>query len=233
MSHAHAPNDEREAYEALHQSEQRFRSLYESVQAGVIVQTPDGTITHANKIACDILGMAAGAILSKNSLDAAWQMVTEDGRPVPGEEHPSMIALRDGKPVRNAIRGLFAGDPDRLRWLLINAEPLRDPASGRVAEFIITFTDITQLKQAEEALRQSEERMALAIAASKLGVYDWNMLTDEFSWTPRLLEMFGLEPGATPPGFKNWAEHVNPEDLPGLLANMQECLAERRPNHQR
>ena len=142
----------------LRESEARFRSLYESVHAGVLVQAVDGTITHVNQIACTIFSMTAEEIQAMTSLDPVWQMVTEEGEAVAGEDHPSMITLRTGQPVRDAVRGVFATHPMELRWLLINTKPRFSAASGDLIEVITTFQDITNRKNFELALSESEEK---------------------------------------------------------------------------
>ncbi len=142
-----------QAQQALRESEERFKTLYESVHAGVLVQQVNGQIVHANRIAAEVFGMSTEGIESRTSLDPEWQMVLEDGTPVPGDEHPSMVTLRTGHPVREAVRGLFAGDPSRMRWLLINTEPLRRFPDGTVEQVLITFQDITRLKRAQRELQ--------------------------------------------------------------------------------
>ncbi len=146
--------ERKRAEETLKENEEKYRSLYESVHAGVILQSVSGEIIHANAIATEIFGMTPEEIMSKTSIDPVWQMIEEDGTPVSGEQHPSMITIRTGRPVRDAICGLFANDPKRIRWLHINTEPLLNPVTGKLEKVMITFHDITDRKQAEENLKQ-------------------------------------------------------------------------------
>ncbi len=155
--------EQRRAEQALAASEARLRTLYDNVQAGVMLQRADGAILHANTVACRVFGMSQEQIAARTSLDGVWNMVTEDGRPVPGDEHPSMITLRTGQPVHNAVCGLFAGDPSKLRWLLINTEPILDQDTRRVREVLVTFSDITQQKRTEEALRRESQLRSLLL----------------------------------------------------------------------
>jgi two-component system cell cycle sensor histidine kinase/response regulator CckA len=158
LSDALQRGNEHRQQDALDTGEGWHRRLYESVQAGVILQNADGTIQHANRIAAEIFGMASDTVAGRSAMDPVWQMVLENGTPVPGDEHPSMLTLRTGEPIRGAVRGVFADDPEKTRWLLINTEPIRDPLTDRVTDVLITFVDITERKKVQEALEQSEQR---------------------------------------------------------------------------
>lgn len=141
---------------AMRENESRMRSLYKSIQAGVILQGTDGRILHANQVASDLFAINLNEITDSSSQEPIWKMVREDGTPVPREEHPAMITLHTGQPVRNAIRGILPPDRDRMRWLLINTEPLFDPETKEVREVTMTFLDITKHKQVEEALKDGQ-----------------------------------------------------------------------------
>jgi PAS domain S-box-containing protein len=157
MSMGDLRDSREELIEKLRASEARRRKVFEMVQAGILVQSADGEITYANKVAERILAFPAKEITEKTSEDPAWQMVLEDGTPVPAEDHPSMITLRTGTPMRNEVRGLFADDPEKTRWLLINTEPVFREESETPADVIITFNDISERINADEERRQLEQ----------------------------------------------------------------------------
>ena len=133
----------------------------EAVAAGVVVHDRAGRIIYANPAAAEILGIPREQLLALTSLDPRWQATREDGAPLPGQEHPAMVALRTGKPVRQAVMGLYSGLKGGARWILVDAEPVLDPRTGLVRKVVATFTDITARKRAEEALRHSEEFIRL------------------------------------------------------------------------
>src|SRR5207248_2532429 len=60
-----------------------------------------------------------------------------------------------------------------------------------------TLTDITERKLANEALRLSEQRYARVMEASGEGYWDWNIATDEYYASPRMLELYGFNPDTT------------------------------------
>jgi PAS domain S-box-containing protein len=207
----------KQAEEALRQSETRLRTLYETVQAGIILQQAYGEIIQANQMACEILGLPVDEVTHRTSVNTDWQMVLEDGSPVPREEHPSMITLNTGRPIRNAVRGLFANDPEKMRWLLINTEPIPDPQTGKVAEVTITVQDITEIKQAGEALRQSEARLSRAEEIAHLGHWDLDIRTKRVTWSKEVYRLFDKDPATYVPSFEGFLSTIHPEDRENLL----------------
>lgn len=84
------------------------------------------------------------------------------------------------------------------------------------AAILAVAHDITSLKIVTEALRASEERFALAVAGTRDGIWDWNLLTDEVYFSPRWKEQIGyVTPEAQAsilPHPSEWAERVHPDD---------------------
>ena len=132
---------ERKRLEAvLKASEEKYRTLFETVPQGVVYQDKEGRITSANPAALRILGLTLAEMQGRSSVDPRWQALTEDGNVFSGEQHPSMVALRTGQPVKDVLMGVTV--PDRGHaWLLVNAMPLL--RNGEIEQVYSTFEDIT------------------------------------------------------------------------------------------
>ncbi|MEH2053885.1 PAS domain S-box protein [Nostoc sp.] len=103
-------------------------------------------------------------------------------------------------------------------WGNIAAKQIR--VAGTVMQ-LVRITDITARKYREEehqraeiALRESEERLQLALEASGDGLWDWNIFTKEVYYSPRYLEMLGYSFDELPQDCSTWKRLVHPEDLP-------------------
>ena len=153
--------DRYQAKQALQKSEARYRKLYEASSVGVVAQDQNGAIIEANSVACEMLGLTQDQIRSRLSSDPKWHAIREDGSRFPGNEHPSMVALHTGKPVKDVVMGVFNPKEGAYRWIQINAELMLDPATGHVKAAITNFIDVTQRKRVEDELKVSEERFRL------------------------------------------------------------------------
>jgi PAS domain S-box-containing protein len=151
--------ERKQTEEDLRVSEQRYRSLFEGVSGGVVSQDQNGVIIDANNVACELLGLTRDQMCGRTSFDPKWHAIKEDGSPFPGNEHPSMVALQSGKPVKNVVMGVFHPIEDAYRWIQINAEPRRDPETGQVNGVVTTFLDITHHKKIEERLKESQTKL--------------------------------------------------------------------------
>lgn len=83
---------------------------------------------------------------------------------------------------------------------------------GEVTYVIATGIDITDQKQAQEALRRSEERYALAEQAANIGSWDWNIRTGDLHWSHQTEPLFGLGPGEFGRTYAAFIECVHPDD---------------------
>ncbi len=218
------------AEEALRANENRQRDLFNSVHAGIILQRADGVISYINQVAAEAFQMAQDDALGRTSNDPEWQMIDESGRSVPGGEHPSMMTFRTGQPVRGAVRGLFAGNPERMRWLMINTQPILDD-SGGVAEVLITFLDITDLKQTEKALEESQLRQQEAVRAGNVGLWDWDLTTNKVQYSSEWKKIVGYEGDEISDSLDEWRNRVHPDDQEILKKHIDTLIGECRQNY--
>jgi PAS domain S-box-containing protein len=139
--------------------EERIQAFVDAMDAGLVVIRRDGTIESCNHAAERILGLSAAQLEGLTALDPRWHAIHADGTACPGSEHPSMVALRTGQPVRNVLLGVGTGDGDR-RWLLVNAQPSNRGPDGRPHHVVCSFSDVTALRREEAERRRAEAEVS-------------------------------------------------------------------------
>lgn len=141
----------------LLESEEKYRSLVAALSEGIVLQTQAGVIEACNTAAEQILGLTAEQMMGRKSVDPRWQAIHEDGSPFPGEEHPAMITLRTGQPLKDVIMGVHQPD-GQLRWISSNSQPLNEPDAALPYAVVTSFADITDRKRSERAMKEAQHR---------------------------------------------------------------------------
>jgi two-component system sensor histidine kinase/response regulator len=142
---------------ALRESEERYRSVIAAMQEGVVLLGADGCIRACNASAERILGHSAEQIMGRTALDPRWHAIHEDGSAFPGDTHPVMVTLRTGRACSNVVMGVRKPNGE-LAWISINSQPLLPGNELTPYAVVASFSDITERKNTEEALRESERR---------------------------------------------------------------------------
>jgi PAS domain S-box-containing protein len=100
-------------------------------------------------------------------------------------------------------------------------------ADRRPVRMVGISYDISNRKQTELALQQSEERMAMAIDAARMGTCDWNIRTGEIVWNDYHVRLLDYEPGTIECNYENWAQRVHPADLDRVNAALDLAMTSR------
>jgi diguanylate cyclase (GGDEF)-like protein/PAS domain S-box-containing protein len=149
---------ERSLVGELAASEERFRSLYGMVACGVLVQDSKGRVIDANAPAEAILGWSLAEMRGKKT-GILWAAITEEGKPVPQSQRPTMHALRSGQPKTREVLGIKRRTGD-VKWVQIDTVPVLNP-DGSPRQVVSSFIDITERKVAEQRLAESEAKYRL------------------------------------------------------------------------
>ena len=151
-------SERRIAAAGLAASEKRYRSLFEQMTQGVFLQNADGSLIDVNPAALSIFGLTRDEFLRRTSVTPDWDVIREDGSVFPGEEHPSMLALKTGKPVYGDVAGVFNPQRERRVWIEVNAIPEFHPGEDTPYRVMVTLHDITARIETLDALKASERK---------------------------------------------------------------------------
>ena len=192
------------------EEEHRHREVIESLNEGMAVVQSDGHIALWNDAIERIMGVARQ--------DAVGRTLTE-----------AVPELADTSLPRVMAAVLETGTSERIDYLAV-------PRPGRcllldVRVFVFTngvaifCSDVTDRAEAQVALKDSEERYALAAAGSNDGLWDWDLPSGEVYLSPRWHAMLGLPPDVVCNRPEAWFERVHPEDVGSFRAALQAHIA--------
>ncbi len=149
-------SERKNAEEMLRISEEKYRTLFETMAGGVVYRDAQGKITSDNPAAERILGLTLDQMKGGTSIDPRWRSIYEDGTDFPGKNHPAIVALKTGKEVRDVVMGVFNVEKEEYRWININAVPQFRQGDNKPYQVYTTFEDITERKKFEELRLENE-----------------------------------------------------------------------------
>ena len=164
----HDVSRQRAAMAALRGSEERYRTMVESLSEGVMMFDGQARLKGVNAAAERLLNATFEQM--RHNTVADWQPIDVSGAVVPPEQIPIAQVLATGKPVRRRLLGMRLADQG-VRWLDVNCEPLRDAGTGEVSGGLLSMTDVTEARRVEEALRVSESTNRTLMDALADGVF--------------------------------------------------------------
>ncbi len=215
---------QRTAEDRLNATRIEYAAVLDALDEGVVVQDAHGTILLANRTAERILGVSAQNLAGGAGGEPPWELVQEDGTPWPAEKHPALVALRTGTPQRQVVMGVRRLD-GVLRWTSVTAIPLKDPRhGGAVAGVVVSLSDITEQRAAEEALAFSQELVAEAHRLAGVALWEWDPRSGNLFWSEEVYDMLGIAPGEVRPTFRAYVDRVHPDDHDRLLELLDAAL---------
>ncbi|WP_348251384.1 PAS domain S-box protein [Leptolyngbya subtilissima] len=213
-------SDRKRAEAALRESEERFRVLADCAPCLIWLNGADGGCEFVNQAYLDFFGKTLEEIQG-----FGWQV---DLHPDDADEYVSAYvkAFQERQLFQRKVRIRRADG--QYRWLDCYAVP-RLSDSGDLLGYVGTSFDITDRRQTEEALRESEERLRLAMEAAQMGSWDLDIRTGELLWSEQYFKVLGYEPvAAGEVSYEMWSSRVHPDDRDLVLQRWQQSRLEQQ-----
>ena len=198
------------------ESEEHFRAIVDQNIAGIFEIDLSGKIIFANDELCRMLGYDCGT-LAEMRLEK--YIHSED---LPESLKKLKQMRKDKTPFE--IEKRYLKKDGSLIWVHNSISPLTN-GDDKIQSAVIVSLDITMRKNAENALRESEERLRIAVEAAAMATWDWNLETDEVIWNERHFTLFGMKPVKQPVRPEDFSSRVHPDDREWVVERLNQAVA--------
>ncbi|SPF44891.1 membrane hypothetical protein [Syntrophobacter sp. SbD1] len=202
------------AQETLRESEVKFRLAFLTSPDSIILnRVHDGMCLDINEGFTKITGYAREDAIGKTSVELnIWDNLKDRERLVAALEREGFVENMEAR---------FRGKDGRIIIGLVSARILH---IDRDDVILSISRDITARNRAEMALRESEKRFALAMEASKDGLWDWDLNTGKVYYSPGYAAMLGYAFGEIAAHSSSWSDRIHPEDKDAALKANMDCI---------
>ena len=195
----------------------RYRMLSEETSDIIWFIRPDGSFVDVNRAAIETYGYSRDEFLSINLRDirhpSTYSILADQisGANERGIHFETLHVRKDGSslPVEVKANGADLGG-ERLIMSIVR--------------------DISQRKNAERELLESEERRQMAEEAGNVGIWDWDISTGRTYWSETMWAFYGEKPSNVNPDEKYWAAHLHPNDRERVKANLRQIVESDQSN---
>jgi two-component system cell cycle sensor histidine kinase/response regulator CckA len=204
----------------LRQTRKEWEEIFQAIGHATIILDTNHTIIAANRAAVRAIGNTEKEILGQK----CYEVFHGADHPPTGCPMEKLLNSSMMEPVEmelEALDGVF----------LVSCTPILDE-DDKLLGIIHIATDITARKQAEQTLRESEERLKLVLEGSQQGFWDWNLETGEIKRNARWAEMLGYTLQEIDSSVQQWLSLIHPADQAAAQKSLQDHLEGRTPLHE-
>jgi len=203
LDRIHIREKERDkAEEGLRESEERFRAISETAQDWIFMKDRNFRYTLVNPSMERFLGLSGSELIGRTDEELFGE---EAGRHI--REVDSQILA--GKIVEEEHIKPVGGVSTTFHVIKV---PMRD-SSGEIIGLCGIARNISEQKQMQDALKNKEERLEMALKGADLGTWDWYIKSGEVQFNERWTEMLGYTLDEIEPHLRSWEKLVHPDDM--------------------
>jgi PAS domain S-box-containing protein len=209
------------AQDALYQSEQLFRAVFENAAVGIAVAfPPDFKLMRTNRVLQQMLGYSAEELAALDYSDITH----------PDDRAVEVLFKRQVSDQQSYfVEKRLICKNGQVLWVIVSISLLWD-ANNQMQFGIGMVQDITSRKQAEEQLRQSETLLRDAQQIARLGSWEFDVTTQKTTWSEEKFHIFGLDSGQPEPTYEQFLEHyIHPDDRDSLRLAVTRAIAQVEP----
>jgi len=208
------------------EKEDRYHVLFELGPVAIYACDSSGVIQEFNRRAVELWGREPKLGDNNGRFCGSLKMIGPDGRVIPHEQCP-MVDVLSGKIPGAYDMPVVIERPDGTRIdVVVNIRAMKNVA-GEITGAINCFYDVTERKRSQEILRESEERLRLALDAANMGTWRADLITGLATRDANLNRILGLEAVSSTHAIDDHFRLIDPADRPAALAAWERALKEK------
>jgi PAS domain S-box-containing protein len=207
---------------SLEGATQSYRTLVESMNEGAVTLREDGTVLYCNARFArmlgeplqQVMGSSLGPRIPEHSRAAFGELLERARESAVREE--ITLCTPDGREIP-AYLSVSSIVDDGRRVLCLVATDLREQKRAEA------------IALAEQAARESEERLRQTLTYAAAGTWEWGIATGALAWSPQIYDLYGVDPSERPVTYADWERLLHPDDLAATQAAVTACIEGRTP----
>jgi PAS domain S-box-containing protein len=214
-----------QALEALRYSEERLHSIIDNANDIIFTMSSGGRITFASPAWQRSLGYpfisALGSLLSD-------YIHNDDRDQLADYLDFASCSENRGSTIEYRVRHLDGS----WRWHRLNASPVCNQHNGasEILFYVCISQDVTGQREAAQKLRESEQRLEMALVGAEQGLWDWSFATGKVVFSKSFEDLIGINPQDVESNYSRLIEFIHPDDLATGLVSIKNHLDGKTPN---
>lgn len=201
--------------------QRRLAAITECSNDAIIGRTLAGEVTDWNRAAERLFGYGAEEAVGRKLSD----LIISAEHLAEHAEILRRVSFGETVPPFNTRRRRRDGV---ILDLAVTVSPLPD-ADGKIVGASLTLRDISEQKEAEAALKESQERLVITAQASGIGLWEWNLVSNQLTWDDTMFDLYGLRREDFAGAYEAWSSTLLPEDVAAAEQAVQDAIAGIKP----
>ena len=207
-------NERKRVEDTLRHSEERYRHLVENISEAIYTTDLEGRLTYMSPSIQAIIGLTPDEVVGRYFTE----FVMPEDLPLLTQNFKKRLAGRAGR-----MEWRTTHKNGTIRWIHTSSQPIR--SAGATVGLQGVLVDITESKHVEDALRESETRLQIALDALGAGVWEHDLTSGQAIWDERTYRLFGLEPSHKNLTIEEVITYILPEDRDAKISAYQQAVA--------
>ena len=207
--------DRKRAEQAMQESEEKFRRVFQDAATGMVMLSPEGRFLAVNRAFCESLGCSEQELIGRDVLSVTHP----EDQAISSRAMDQALTDKSGS---QRFEKRYFHKNGQVLWGEVSPTLIRD-SEGKPEYLVSQVVNITERKRAEQQLRDREAELKEAQRLAQVGNYLWDFRSNTIAWSEELYRIHGRDSILPPPSYKELSQFFAPESLDRLRAAIEKA----------